>query len=483
MMVRRRFALAVLMVCAMAAALGWSCRTLVNAQDGPEKKRMDDKMKGKPVLPDPSASDSGLDYFSQGGVIVDGIAYFTADQSCSKYWKAEGYPFVVAFDANTFRKIRTYPFQDTYDSCPLLIRKRDGAWLLLAHEYKKARTVAMNRDTAKVEWISPPNQPGAYFFGYSWYVREDKSKLVFAASQTGLHALNSENGEEVWWVRFSNGGGVTPCVDQARGWVFYQADGKMMKIRAADGHVLKTIDVARPNRSISWNTMLVNDVHGYYVATYWYDFVDADGKTKKIEWNSAIRAYDADLNLVWERTGLPGAKKSTLTYADGKIVMGAGGHWGAVYSGTDWKHVTAFSVGTGDIAWKCDLSAFDYYAIVNTPYYNGHIYAESWGNRTSHMFRINAKSGVLEQTLDYGVPIGSCAPCSIARGRILSGDLRRDGILVTVIAENSTADWPGPFGDPQTNTYALADEPQARIVPMREVYVGVQKELVKSGMP
>ncbi|MBM4086221.1 MAG: hypothetical protein FJ272_15665, partial [Planctomycetes bacterium] len=40
--------------------------------------------------------------------------------------------------------------------------------------------------------------------------------------------------------------------------------------------------------------------------------------------------------------------------------------------------------------------------------------------------------------------------------------------------ENSTAEWPGPFGDPQTNTYALADEPGARPVPMRELYVGVR---------
>jgi hypothetical protein len=44
-----------------------------------------------------------------------------------------------------------------------------------------------------------------------------------------------------------------------------------------------------------------------------------------------------------------------------------------------------------------------------------------------------------------------------------------DRVIVTQIAENSKADWPGPFGDPQTNQFALAEEPGATLAPMKEI--------------
>ena len=44
----------------------------------------------------------------------------------------------------------------------------------------------------------------------------------------------------------------------------------------------------------------------------------------------------------------------------------------------------------------------------------------------------------------------------------------KGGIVVTKIAENSKMDWPGPFGNPQTNQFALPDEPGATLVPMFE---------------
>jgi hypothetical protein len=149
--------------------------------------------------------------------------------------------------------------------------------------------------------------------------------------------------------------------------------------------------------------------------------------------------------------------------------MGTGGHWGAKYEGDDWKYVIAYSITSGDIEWKCDLAAYDYEVIVNVPYAYGSLYAEAWG-KTGKLFRIDAAAGALAEVLDYGVGIGSCAPCLISHGRVFSGDLVRDGIIVTEVAENSTADWPGPFCDPQTNTYALPDEPGATIVPMRELH-------------
>ncbi len=265
-------------------------------------------------------SDSGLDYYAQGGVALDGIAYFTSTDGSRRpgVRKTEDFPAVVAFDINNFKTVKTYPFAQTYDSSPLVIQKKDGTWLVLAHEHKNRRTVAMNRDTAEVEWISESNQPGAYFFGYSCYMRQDGSKLILMACTNGLHAMSSETGGDVWWVRKPSTGGITPCVDQTGGLIYYQCNGQVLKIRAIDGQVLKSVDVAKPNTCISWNTVLVSDSHGDFVATRWYG---------KPVWDSAIRVYDRDLNLVWEKTGLPNGKKDTLTYAEGNLVTGCGNGW------------------------------------------------------------------------------------------------------------------------------------------------------------
>jgi len=55
------------------------------------------------------------------------------------------------------------------------------------------------------------------FFGYSYYGRRDESKLLLMARTNGLHALSSETGEDVWWVKQRSKGGATPCVDQEEG--------------------------------------------------------------------------------------------------------------------------------------------------------------------------------------------------------------------------------------------------------------------------
>ena len=208
------------------------------------------------------------------------------------------------------------------------------------------------------------------------------------------------------------------------------------------------------------------------MATYWNGSVDAQGN-KKLTWNMALRVFDADLNLVWERNPVPGGKKTTITYAHGLLVMGSGNDR-CRYEGRDWKFIPAYSITTGELVWRCDLSQHRYLAILNVPYYNGHFYAETIGKQ-GKVFRIDATNGKLESVIHYGAGIGSCAQCIIARGMILSGDLVRDGVIATVVAEGSTADWPAPFGAPQTNTYAAPDEPQAKVVPMKEVYVGVRQ--------
>lgn len=399
-------------------------------------------------------------------MVVDGVAYFTANDysRLPGVTRTERFPCVVAFDIHSFRKIRSYPVTFTYDSSPLVLQRKDGTWLVIAHEHKRQRTIAVNRDTGRVEWTSKTNQPGAYFFGYSYYTRDDGSKLILAACRNGLHALSEKTGEEVWWVRQRSTGGVTPCVDQAGGMVFYQCDGKLLKISAADGHVVGQIDVPAPNRCISWNTVLVDDASGRYVATRWYG---------KPEWDSAIRVYDWDLKLMWERTGLPNGKKDTLTYYDGKLVCGSGNGWAKGYTGNDWKYIAAYGIADGRVVWKCDLSSFDYKAIANLVHFNGYLYGENGGSppQTTKCFRIDASTGQLVEVYDYGRMITSCATHIVARGKILSGDLWQDRIVATRIAENGSSDWPGPFGDPQRHTMSASD-PSAKLVPVREIRPG-----------
>jgi len=402
-----------------------------------------------------AAPSSVLAYYDQGGVVVDGVAYFTGSD------RRGGFHHVAAFDVKTMRRLRTYPFQQTYDSTPLVYQRRDGTWLVLAHEYKKRRTLAMSRDTAEEVWTSAANQPGAIFFGYSLYLNEDGSRIILAPSANGLHALCGETGRELWWIEQKHAGGVTPCVDQKRGWVFYQCSGKVLKIRAVDGRILRAVDVASPNRCMSWNTVFVDDAHGCFVATRWYG---------KPVWDSAIRVYDADLNLLWERTGLPIGKKTTITYAEGKLVSSGGNCWTKSYTGDRWKYVIAYSIADGTVIWKLDASKYPFSSIMNVPYYNGYLYAETQnGPHASHILRIDASTGKLVEAYDYGRPITSCAACIIARGRILSGDLHEHRLVVTKIAEGSAADWPGPFGDPQTNQNSAGIEPNAKLVPIEEI--------------
>jgi hypothetical protein len=125
------------------------------------------------------------------------------------------------------------------------------------------------------------------------------------------------------------------------------------------------------------------------------------------------------------------------------------------------------------------LSKYVYTCILNVPYASGRFYAETQDDVhaipgvTSKLFRINAATGSLEQVLDYGRDISSCATCIIARGKLLSGDLVHDRLVVTQLAAGSSADWPGPFGDPQLNQMAVASEPGAKTIPMREIGGGV----------
>lgn len=411
-------------------------------------------------------SDSPLENYAQGGVVVNGIAYFTSDDggSVKTGRRSSEFHSIVAFDVKTLRKVRTYHFGHTYDSSPFLFRKKNGTWLIIAHEHAGMWTAARSVDKDELVWNSPANQPGKMFFGYSSYQLKDKTQLILMACENGLHAMSGETGQEIWWVKETSSGGVTPAVDQKKGLVYYQCDGKLFKIKAENGEVLNSISVESPNNCVAWNTVLVNDSHGYFVATRWYG---------KPEWDCAMRVYDGNPNLVWEHTGLPNGKKDTFTYAEGKILAGSGNHWGKKYDQGDgkWKVMTAYSISDGKVAWVCDLSHISYESLSNAPYYNGFFYAEITGDKfgPSHLLRIRASDGKIMEDLNYGRSIDSCAPCIIGCGRLLSGNLQEDRIVVTKIAENSDSDWPGPFGHPQTNQFSIPREKRAKLIPMVEI--------------
>ena len=393
--------------------------------------------------------------YSQGGTIVDGIAYFTAnsyqeyigdDGTLTNVFKSEGHPYVVAFEIDTLNIVRTYPFADTYDSTPLVIAQKDGTWLVLAHEHENARTVAMNRDTAEVEWISEANQPGGMFFGYSVYEKKDGTKLVLASVKNGLHAMSLETGEDEWFIGMS--GGVTPCVDQIRGFIYFQTSGKIVKIDADSGEIVQTATVEAPSSAVCWNTIWVDDENGSYVATYWYS---------SQLYGSAIRVFDPELNLCWEKKGLPMSKKATQAYYGGVLFAGCGDHWQKGeylnHTSTDWKKITAYHITSGEKKWELDLSPYSLTSVPNIIYCNGLLIAETQTNYRLgyHIFIIDASDGTLLQYLFQERPANSCGVPIFSGGCLFSGDLISDSVLVTTIGSGTATDWIGAYGNAQTN--------------------------------
>lgn len=406
--------------------------------------------------------------YCQGGVVVNGIAYFT-----SKDCKEADFPYVVAFDTRSLKLVNKYDFKDTFDSSPLVIETRQKKWLVIAHE-KSGRTVARKLDSGEIEWVVD-NHPGVLFFGFSYYLCDDGSKLILVSCTNGLHAI-TETGNEIWHVARSTSGGVTPCVDQAAGVVYYQYNQGVLKVDATSGEVLDSVMVpGTANICTSWNTVLVNDRYGYYIATYWRSH---GSWSKKPEWNSVVRVYDTDLNLVWERTGLPIGNKATLTYTAGKLITGCGPGYDAQDQrppNDNWKYVKAYAISDGRLLWQCDLRKYKFNGILNIPCLNGYLYAETqeWAFEgkpayTSYLFKINAATGTLEEVLNYKRAKTSCAPPLIAHGRVFSGEWTLDKVAVTEVAKNSKAEWPGAFGDPQTHQMSVRDT-NAKPVAMYEV--------------
>jgi hypothetical protein len=390
--------------------------------------------------------------YSQGGTIVDGTAYFTANLYRStvangaegKLYKADDYPFVAAFDPQSLEIQRTYSFRDTYDSTPLVFEGDDGEKLLLAHEFKEQRSTVVDLESGETVWQSDRNQPGAYFFGYSYYVRESGGRTFLCSSENGLHAFSLESKEDSWYVK--GGGGVTPCVDQQRRWVFYQSPGRIAKIDAETGRVLRQVEVPAPSGCISWNTILVDDSSGHYVATYWYE---------KSLFGSALRVYDTDLRLVWEATGLPLSKKATPAYHGGTLFVGFGDGPQPEYLEQDpslWKYMRAYDISSGAVVWQTDFTGFDVLQVPNVIYCNGMIVSESQNRQFYyHVFVQDAGSGRILSVHKHERTASSCAPPVLSAGRLYSGNLFTDSVFVSQIGTGEISDWHGAFANAQKN--------------------------------
>jgi len=400
--------------------------------------------------------------YSQGGTVVGGIAYFTAnsyqerlspDGKLDHVCKREDYPYVAAIDVETMELIATYPFADTYDSSPLVIRNRDGRWLVLAHEYAHARTVAMRQEDAAIEWISEANQPGGMFFGYAYYRKENGDTTVLASVKNGLHAMSLETGRDEWF--FPLAGGVTPCVDQKGGTVYFQTKGMLLKIRAETGEIMKSVSVSQPSGCVCWNTVWADDAYGCHVVTYWYS---------PEPFGSAIRVFDEELNLVWESKRLPMSKKATLAYHGGLIYAGCGDHWQKepylqLQDGR-WKTIRAYRIQDGRIEWELDLRGYGFSCIPNIIYCNGRIIAESQTNLSHlghHLFTADAGTGSLLSHEYKETPANSCGVPLLTAGKLFSGDLVSDSVLITEIDTGHCTDWIGAFGNAQTNDMCAPD--------------------------
>src|SRR3990172_1755873 len=78
---------------------------------------------------------SSLRGYSQGGVIVGGLAYFTADGS-----RGNDYPNVAAFNIQDGTLVRQYGFENTNDSSPFLMKNKRGRLVIVAHEWDRSRS-------------------------------------------------------------------------------------------------------------------------------------------------------------------------------------------------------------------------------------------------------------------------------------------------------------------------------------------------------
>lgn len=285
-------------------------------------------------------------------------------------------------------------------------------------------------------------------------------KLVYFGCDDGLHAFSLEDGVEAWSFSDPDGNlrGKTPAVDQENEWLYFQQNNRLHKLNARTGAMLIHKHVLASSLVGSGNTVLVNDSHGYHVVVYYQAWLPYGGR---------IFCYDSNLNLEWSVTGLNSTGKNTLCYHDGLVYMGTGEIFAQGqelwYVGQPEDcMVNAYNISDGSLEWSTLLSdplkIFEPlgYAVMNIIYCNGYLIAEqSIGNAASgdhakiHVF--DPLTGTILRTYIHDSYLNSCGVISLSNGKLITGDLNTDKMLVFKIGTGLSTDY-APFGMHQTNT-------------------------------
>ena len=377
---------------------------------------------------------------NEHGVVRNGVGFFEL---------ASG-NLVMAVDPDTYELLWQYDFKDIYDVAPTVEQKKDGSWLVLEHERANSRVKALYVSDGSVAWISDNNIPYIGGTGFSYYYDMEGNLIVLAKGSNGLHALSFEDGTTKWYSPAQSWYGAIPATDQKNRWIYSQSFERIDRLDAETGKVLKSVYTQPDAMTTHSNTILVNDDHGYFVAT-----ANWNGDLT----NGNIVVYDSLLNTVWKKDRFI-ERLSTICYHDGLLYSGqCAGWYPYLYnrvSKSDYKHITAFNINDGSIAWDLDLSAWKWSNIHDIVYCNGYLYAVTDNIGTSKimnrlLFRIEAKTGKINEVLDFGFPLSICASPTITNGKLFEGG------RVAVIGKGDKTDWINQFSTGQINTNEAND--------------------------
>lgn len=283
-------------------------------------------------------------------------------------------------------------------------------------------------------------------------------KYIFVPSDNGLHCLNLENGQEIWKFIDPYSYNLrcrTPAIDQINGYAYLQMNNRFFKIDIRTGTQISTAVVV--GQVYSGNTVLVNDANGYYLLTYYSDWLPYGGK---------LFCYNADLTLRWSITGLNSSQKNSICYHNGIVYFGTGENYAQGqeiwYIGQlEDCRVNAYNITDGSPAWTTILSnpvgkIFEAggYGINSLIYVNGYIIADkrsSLPTRNTFLYLLDAATGAIVRTLDCGGEYSACGLRSFSYGRYYMGDLVTNSLRVYQFGTGNKTNF-YPFGTAQVNT-------------------------------
>ena len=286
-----------------------------------------------------------------------------------------------------------------------------------------------------------------------------QNNILVQASDSpgGLHCISADTGQQKWWFNpQGNMRGHTPAVDQDNGIIYFQTRHRLWKINALNGALIKFTAVNNPagGGMGSGNTVLVNDAHGYFIATAYNDYVAYGG---------GVKVYDQELNLVWQDTNLMLNLKTVMAYHDGVLYVGIGNSFGyseilAWYDGElENAGVRAYDITNGNLLWEyiCDPTALhgtNAKGVIDVIYCNGYVLFTDGSATDTSVYVLNASTGTLlkKWTADDGSH-SACAPAAFSGGRFYFGSLAADRVKVIQVGTGLYEDWNTYGHYPQMN--------------------------------